>query len=152
MCTGAEIAMIAVAVAGTAITVKNQQDMADFQEKQAKANADAERQAGEIRAQQARDRARRIAASARASLAASGVNIDSVTGNLINKDITMRGEQDAFAQTLNAEDRATALRQQADVFKLRGDQAVSSGVANLSSTVISTGARQDGTWYGMGGS
>lgn len=151
MCTGAEIALIAVAAGGTAITVKNQKDIADFQAEQAKANAQAEKDAGEIRAEQARERARRIAASARASLAASGLDIDSITGNLINKDIIMRGEQDAFAQTLNAEDRATALRQQADVFKLRGDQAVSSGVANFSSTAISTGARKDGTWYGMGG-
>jgi len=151
MCTGAEIALIAVAAGGTAITVKNQKDLADFQADQAKANAETEKQAGQIRAEQTRERASRIAASARASLAASGVNIDSVTGNLINKDITMRGEEDAFFQEMNAEDRATALRQQADVFNLRGKQAVTEGVANVASSAISTGVRNDGTWYGMGG-
>lgn len=151
MCTGAEAALLIGSTAGTAISIKQQGDLADFQESQARANADAEQQAGELRAEKTRERALRIAASARATLAASGVNIDSVTGNLINKDILERGEQDAFIQTLNAKDRATALRQQADIFNLQGDQSFVSGVTDLADSAISTGARKDGSWYGMGG-
>lgn len=151
MCTGAEIALLGTAIGGTAIQVSQQKKLADFQADQANANANTEKQAGEIRAEKARERARHIAASARASLAASGLDLDSVTANLINQDIVKRGEEDAFTQTLNAEDRATALRQQADVFNLRGDQAVVSGVANVASSAISTGVRKDGSWYGMGG-
>ena len=152
MCTGAEVALLVAAGASTAITVHNQKEQADFQADQAKANAETERQAGEIKAQKARERARRVAASARAAIAASGLDVNSVSANLINKDIIERGEEDAFVQTLNAEDRASALRQQANVFKLEGKQAVSSGVARFGSSAVSAGARSDGTWYGYGGS
>jgi len=151
MCTGAEIAILASMAAGTAISVNQQNKMANFQEAQAKQSAVEETQAGELRAEQARERAKRIAASARANMAASGVNIDSVTSNLINKDIIARGEKDAFTETLNAADRATALRQQADVFNLQGRQAVTAGVVNLATSAIATGARRDGSWYGRGG-
>jgi len=150
MCTGVELALLGATAATTAISVNQQQKMDDFQEAQAKANAVVEKDAGEIRAQQARDRAKRIAASARAALAASGLNIDSVTGNLINKDIMIRGEQDATTEMLNATDRATAIRQQADVFNLKGKQAMTAGVTDFASSAISTGARKDGTWYGYG--
>lgn len=151
MCTGVEIALLAASAATTAISVTQQQKTANFQEAQAKANAATEAQAGEIRAEQARERARRIAASARASLAASGINIDSVSGNLINKDIIMRGEQEASAEIMGATDRATALRQQADIFGLQSRQAATAGLATFASSAISTGARKDGTWYGYGG-
>jgi pyruvate/2-oxoglutarate dehydrogenase complex dihydrolipoamide acyltransferase (E2) component len=151
MCTGAEVALLATMAGSTAIQVSQQKKLSDFQADQANANADAEKQAGELRAEKARERAKHIAASARAALAASGIDLDSVSANLINKDIVERGEKDAFVQELNAEDRATALRQQADVFNLQGDQAVVAGVANLSSSAISTGVRKDGSWYGMGG-
>lgn len=151
MCTGAEVALLAATVASTAATVEHQKDVAEFQADQARARADTEKQAGEIRAEKARERAKRVASSARAAMAASGVDIDSVTGNLINKDIIMRGEEDAFAETLNAQDRATALRQQADVFNMRGRQAQTAGAANIATTAISTGARSNGSWYGVGG-
>ena len=146
MCTGSELALIAAAVgAGSAIHQGNQQKkLANFQAEQANANANAEREAGEIRAEQARERAMRVAASARASLAASGVNIDSITGNLINKDIIKRGEKDAFTETLNAEDRATALRQQADVFRLRGRQAQQAGYIRAANSAIKSGSQ----WHG----
>jgi len=146
MCTGFEFAALAATAVGTAVTVKNQQDIAGFQADQANANAETEKQAGEMRAAKTRERGKRIAASARAAMAASGVDIDSVTGNLINKDIVERTEQDAFTETLNAGDRATALRQQADVFSLRGSQAATAGVANFASSAISIGGQAG--WYG----
>lgn len=129
MCTGAEAALLVASIGSTAIAVEQQRDVAKFQAGQARANADAEKQAGEIRAQKARDRAQRLASTARATLAASGIDIDSVTANLINKDILIRGERDAFVETLDAEDRATALRQQADIFSLRKQQATIAGGA-----------------------
>lgn len=149
MCTGLEVAALVAATAGTAISVKQQSDMADFQAEQASANADTERQAGEIRAQQSRERARKVAASARASLAASGIDVGSPSADLINKDIIERGEKDAFTQTVDATDRATALRQQADISSLRGSQAQVAGALNIASSVISTGANS-GAWGSQG--
>jgi hypothetical protein len=145
MCTGAEVALL-MAGASTAITVKQQRDVAGFQQEQATALAEEQKAAGEIRADKVRERAKRVAASARAAMAASGLDITSITGGLIEKDIFKRGEEGAFTEELQAEDRATALRQQADVFSLRKSQAAMAGAADFGQSAISIGGKSG--WYG----
>lgn len=149
MCTGVELALVAggLSTAGTLIGVQQQQELADFQAEQATANAETAQQAGEIAAEKTRERARKVAAAARASLAASGIDIGSPSAELINKDILERGEKDAFVQTADAGDRASRLRQQADVFSLRGAQAPIAGATQIGQTVISTGTGA-GFWGG----
>lgn len=152
MCTGAELALVAggLSAAGTVIGVQQQQELANFQAEQASANAETEQQAGEIRAEKTRERARKVAAAARASLAASGIDIGSPSAELINKDILERGEQDAFTQTSDASDRASRLRQQADVFSLRGRQAPLVGALQIGQSAISLAGTQ-GAWGSTAG-
>ena len=153
MCTGAEIALIFATTvsAGAAIQSGEQQkDYNAYLAKQAEYDADTERQAGEIRAEQRREQARRVAATARANLAASGVDIDSETANAINADIIRRGEIDALTGVDDSLDTAGRLRQQAAGLRLQGRQAQTAGYAQAASTIASYGANSG--WYGSGGS
>jgi hypothetical protein len=145
MCTGAEAVLLAKtgAIGVSAIQARK---LAKFQSAQASANAQAEEDAGELRAEKFRQRAKRVASSARAALAASGVGIDSITANLINKDIIERGELDASVEVSDAKDRATALRQGADIAKLRGRQAITSGIINIGASAVALNNQPSGRW------
>ena len=73
MCTGMELALVAATgiQAGSAIMQGQQQkDMYEYQAAQADADAETARQAGEIKAERIRKKARSVAASTRAALAA----------------------------------------------------------------------------------
>ncbi|MBU0537475.1 MAG: hypothetical protein KKF24_01215 [Gammaproteobacteria bacterium] len=151
MCTGAEIALIGAAVVGTGSAIysgEQQKDLADYQAKQANADANAERQAAEIRGEKIREKAKSHAASVRASLAASGVSLDSVTANLINKDIIQRGEEDAIIGNNDSADAASRLRAQASVLRTQGRGAQVAGYAQAGSTALSGYAGYKGGWYG----
>lgn len=153
MCTGPEVAMLFASgvSAGSAIMQGEQQkDYNEYLAKQAEADADTERQAGEIRAKERREQARRIAASARANIAASGLDVDSVTANAINADIIKRGELDALTDVDNSLDAATRMRAQASGLRFDGRQAQTGGYAQAASTIASYGAASG--WYGGGGS
>ncbi|MBQ0795760.1 hypothetical protein [Zhongshania sp.] len=133
--------------AGSAIYSGYQQkEMADYQAKQANADADAEQQAAVIRGDKIREKAKSYAASTRAALAASGVSIDSISANLINKDIIQRGEEDALIGINDSADAASRLRAQAKMSRTEGRNAVVAGYAKAGSTVLS-GYAQSG-WYG----
>lgn len=134
--------------AGSSIASGYQQNqMASYQAKQANADAQAQKDAGEIEAEKIRDRAKRIAATARANLAASGISIDSPTANLINKDLIERGELDASTAVNNADDAASRLRQRAEALKLEGQGAIYQGYAGAAKSAISTYGKSKG-WYG----
>lgn len=151
MCTGAEIALIGAAVAGTGSAIysgEQQKDLADYQAKQANADADTERQAAEIRGDKIREKAKSHAASVRASLAASGVSLDSVSANLINKDIIQRGEEDALVGNNDSADAASRLRAQASALRAQGRGAQVAGYAKAGSTALSGYAGYKGGWYG----
>lgn len=152
MCTGAEAFLIfSTAVsAGTAIHSANQQkDYNEYLGKQAEADSRTERQAAEIKAAERREQARRVAASARANLAASGIDVDSETANAINKDIIQRGETDALTDIDNSLDAAARMREQASVYRMRGQQAQIAGYAQATSTIASYGNASG--WYGGSG-
>lgn len=149
MCTGAEAFLIfstAVSAGAAISSAEQQKDYNQYLAKQADYDADTERQAGEIRAEQRREQARRVAASARANLAASGVDIDSETANAINADIIRRGELDALTGIDDSADAATRLRAQAVGLRADARQAQIAGYAQATSAIASYG--NSAGWYG----
>ena len=151
MCTGVEIALLASTglAAGSAIVAGQQhKEVAKYEAAQHKADADTEKQAGEIRAEKIRERARAQAASARAALAGSGVSVDSVTANLINQETIQAGELDALTTQNDSLDAATRLRNQARVDVMKGKQAEVAGYVGAASSALGSYSQYKAGWYG----
>lgn len=149
MCTGVEIALIAGTAisAGSAVAAGEQQkDMANYQAKQAQADARAEQDAAEIQGDKIREHSKRVASAARAAMAASGLSLESETANAINADIIKRGEKDALTGIDDSADMASRLRAQAQGLKLAGRSAQVAGYAKAGSSVLSTGYTAG--WWG----
>lgn len=154
MCTGAEIAILAATgvSAGSAIMQGQQQKkMYEYQADQAEADADTARQAAELKAEKIRDKARRTAASVRASLAGSGVSLDSITANAINKEIIHDAELDAILGIDDADSMANRLRAGASVDRLRGHSAEQAGYVNAGTSALATYGQYKAGWYGGNG-
>lgn len=140
MCTGYEIAMVAMAAvgAGTAIYSANQQsEMADYQAAQAQADANADKSAAEVQAEKIRKLARIQAGEATASLAGSGVDVGEGTALNINKDIYGRAEEDAVMTVFGGTDRAARGYADASMSRMKGDTAQTAGYLNATSSVLS---------------
>lgn len=151
MCTGAEIALIGAAAigAGSAIYSGQQQKAAaEYQADQAEADAIAEKGAAQVRAEKIRERARTQAAAARAAIAASGMNVNSQTSDLINEDIIRRGEMDAETGVNDSLDAAARLRAQATSLRSSGSAAQTAGYANAASTALTAYGGYKSGWYG----
>ena len=131
----------ALASAGGAIMSGQQQKKTlNAQADQADADADAETGAARVRAEKIRKAGKRQAAASRASLAASGVNVDLGTSVLINDNINEGAEKDALTGIDNSKDAASRLRNQAALLNISGSNAQTAGVINAASTLASAGA------------
>lgn len=151
MCTGVEIALIASAgiSAGSAIASGEQQkDMANYQAKQAQADARTAQDAAAIEGDKIREHSKRVASAARAAMAASGLSLESETANAINADIIKRGEKDALIGNDDGADMASRLRAQAQGLKIAGRSAQTAGYANAASSALSSYSASGGGWYG----
>ncbi len=148
---GVETALIVGTVVSAASAISSgqqQKKIANYQAKQAEADANTEQQAAEIRAEKVRERARRIAASARAATAASGLSLDSETANQINQDIIKRGELDALVGVDDAGDAASRLREQATALRIKGKSEQTAGYAQAAGTALSNYTAYKSGWYG----
>lgn len=152
---GVETAIIIAAAASAGSSVMSgvqQRKMSNYQAKQAEADAEAEKGAAIVRAENIRKITQQKASSARAAIAASGASLDSQTATLINKDIVKRGETDAIVGIDDSQDAASRLRASATSLRSQGNQALVAGIANAGSTALSTYAGVQSGWYGSAGS
>lgn len=151
MCTGATVALLAAAAIGTGTAIysgQQQKAAMKYQADQAEADAIAEKGAAQVRAEKIRERARAQAAAAKAAIAASGVNVNSETANLINEDIIKRGEMDAETGVTDSLDAAARLRAQATSLRISGSSAQTAGYANAASTALTAYGGYKSGWYG----
>ena len=148
MCDPITIGLIATGIsAGSAIASGEQQkDMANYQAKQAQADARTAQDAAAIEGDKIREHSKRVASAARAAMAASGLSLESETANAINADIIKRGEKDALTGMSDGADMASRLRAQAQGLKLAGRSAQVAGYAQAGSSVLSTGYTAG--WWG----
>lgn len=148
MCTGAEIAMIGVAAAGTAATVYGQQQAAqaaaDAANAQGQSMADAagrQQDAANAEAERIRAAARRQRAEAAAAYAASGVATGEGTPVLINQEITRGGEYDALNAILSGSRESKALTTDASSFGKMAGAYRQAGNTQSFGTLMSSGAQ-----------
>lgn len=110
--------------AGTAIYQGQQQKkMADYQADQAAADARAERSAAELEAEKIRELGKRQRSAARASYAASGVEVGEGTALQIDKEIGTGAEEDAQVSIFGGKDAFARGMQRSSAFEIQGQQA-----------------------------
>lgn len=134
-------------VAGTAFSAysaiqqgERQAEWADYQAKQAEADAAAERSAAVIQAEKIRKLARAQAGESTAALAGSGVDVGEGTAVNINKDIYANAEEDAMLMILGGIDRANRREAEADALRLKGNQAQQAGYLNATTSLLGSAA------------
>lgn len=128
---GVETALIAAtALSATSTLASGVQGykQGEYEEDQARADADAAAAAGRVQAENIRRVTRRQQSSARAALAASGVNVDMGTAGDIQTEIGAAGEQDAMTSILGGNNTARMLRSEGAMAALRGRQALGGSV------------------------
>lgn len=109
------------------------QEEADLKREQ----AEQERQAAATEAEKIRERGRRVAATQEAALAGSGVKLDGQgTGNELLAETGRLTEQDALAAITTGRNRASLLKGEAEIAKVRGQAALISGGLNTASSLI----------------
>lgn len=112
----------------SAIQQGNQQGaMNDYQARQGQADAQAEHEAGEVRADKVRKAGKAQQSEARASLAASGVEVGAGTAVKIVQDIGRNAEEDAQQQLLQGLRTAARLDSEAQASTIAGSNARTSG-------------------------
>jgi len=149
MCTGLEIALIAGTVisAGAQIQAGQQRKKAaNFQAAQNELDAQAEREAAQVRAEKIRKQAGRVRGEAKADLAASGVSVDAGTPLRIDQEIVRTSEEEAQQEILYGGRRGGRLEQEAQGLRMAGANAQTEGYYGAASSVLAGGA----TYYGGG--
>lgn len=140
--------MIASAVVGTATALYS----ADTAQNNAEGQAELERRQGEnekdaavAQAEKIRKAGRAAAASANASLAASGVAIGEGTALRINEQIYQDSESDAYTTLLTGVRRQRTNENQALMSQADGKGAKTAGYLNATSSLLSSGSSY-GKW------
>ena len=140
---GIETALLigsAVVAGGSAIMQGQQAEaMGNYQAEQARADADAAAESAKLEAANIRKAGERQRSSARAALAASGVNVDTGTAELINTEITQNAEQDALTTIQTGVSRARMINAEGQASRIAGDNAATAGFLNAASTAMSAG-------------
>lgn len=155
MCTGAEIFMIAssgMQVMSSISKGQKDQEMANYQAAQATADAQAERELGQVNADKIRKAAKSQQSSARSALAASGVVADAGTPLVIQGDIINRGEGDALTELLTGTRKGQKLDSEASGLRVAGSNAKAQGYASAAGSLLATGGKIGSKYGGFGGS
>lgn len=135
----------------SAISQGNQQaEQADWQSRQAAADAQASREAGEVRADKVRKAGRAQQSQARAALAASGVEVGAGTPVKIVQDITRNAESDAQSELLSGIYGGKRLDSEAAGLQIAGDNARTAGYMRAGGSLLSAGASvMNKGWVGV---
>ena len=153
MCFSAMTMFQIAASAMSAMSAMNkgsqQQDMANYQAAQANADAQAEREVGQVNADKIRKAAKSQQSSARSALAASGVVADAGTPLTIQGDIINRGEGDALTELLTGVRKGQRLDSEASGLRVAGSNAKAQGYAGAAGSLLATGGKL-GSKYGGG--
>lgn len=154
MCTGVEILVGASALlgAGTAYYQGQQQKAyANYQSAQAEADAKAAQGAAQVEAERIRKAGKQQRSEAIASLAASGVDVNSGTSLKIDQQIAQDSGEDAVLALTNGSNQAARLNAQAEGYRISGSQASTAGYLNAANTLLIGGTTIAKGWKRSGG-
>lgn len=127
MCTGLEILQVVgtvVSAVGQMSRGSQQQDWAEWQAEQSRADAQVAREEGEVRAEKIRKLGRRQQSEARAALAASGVETGAGTAIVIDRQIGRDAEADAQQEIQAGQRRGQRYEQDAEASQIQGRNAM----------------------------
>lgn len=134
----------------SAISQGNQRaDQLDWQARQAGADAQAEREAGEVRADKTRKAGRAQQSQARAALAASGVEVGAGTPVKIVQQIARDAEGDAQSELLSGQDKARRLDSEAAGTSIAAGNARTSGYMKAGGSLLAAAPTLAKGWTGM---
>jgi len=149
---------LVAALAGTALQMKGQQEAGEAAQKQANFQADQQTQQAEntesaalAQANKIRKQGRINAGSARAALAASGVQADSGSGLEAQRQIAANSENDALASILTGKREADALRTSAQFTRRSGLAATQAAQTQQQGTAIAGVGQAAGGWQRAAG-
>lgn len=118
---------------------KQEEAWANYQAKQAEADAAAERGAGMVEAERIRKLGRRQIAEATAQYAGSGIDVGEGTPLVINRQIEADAESDAYLAIVGAQDRARRGEAEAQGLRIGGRQARAAANVSAATTLLSGG-------------
>ncbi|TWT23605.1 hypothetical protein FQY83_02960 [Luteimonas marina] len=124
---------------------QTQKNYNNYLANQAEADARAEAGAAQVEAERIRKAGKKQRSEAIAALAASGVDVNSGTALVIDREIARGAEEDAFLTMAGGSDRAARLSADASGRRGAASRAGTAGYINAASTLL-----QAGTNYGRG--
>jgi len=152
MCGGPELALMmavssGVKAIGELLQGKQQKNYYDWQAEQSRADATAEDEAGQVRAEKIRKAGRYQVGEARAALSASGVASDVGTPLKITQQIERNVEEDALSEMLTGTRKARRLESEASGYTVAGENALVNSRYKAAGSLLESGY-QYGKWTG----
>lgn len=135
-----------LSVLGAIKSGNDQAAQMNYQADQARADAQAEKGAAQVQAEKIRKAGRQQQAQARASLAASGVDVNEGTSTIINQSIGANAEEDALTAILNGTNRANRLNAQADAYDISAKNIKTASKVEAASSVLASGYKIASGW------
>lgn len=120
---------------------QSQKEAAEYNAEVQRNAAKAEIQSGNIKAQEMRDKARRIAGTQAATFGAAGLDTTSGTPSDIITETRMFGELDALRAINNAESAAYGLKAQSELDLFQGRAAARGGMLTAGGTLLAGATR-----------
>ncbi len=149
MCTGAEFFLVAATAAnavGQIVQGNQAKAFGNFQQAQANADAQAEQEAGQVRAAKIRKAGTLQRSEATAALASSGVETGAGTALKIDQYQTRTIEEDALQEMLYGSRKAARLQQEGEAAAMAGKNAQTRGYLGAAASLLSSGATLSKGW------
>lgn len=146
MCDPVTLGLMAFSAISKISEGQQQKGQYEFQAAQAQADANAEREAGVVRAGKVRQSALYQRSQATAALAASGVEAGAGSALVIDQDIVRKSEGDALQEILSGTRASDRSMQRADLARSSADRAESAGYRNAFGSVLMTGSQLKTGW------
>jgi len=133
----------AVSVISSLSQASQKQDYYDYQAEQARADAQAEREAADVRAEKIRKLGTKQQSEAKAALAGAGVEVGAGTPVRIAQQIQKNAEEDAQNESLYGQRKGQRLEADAQGYKIAGDNAMDAGMLRAGGSLL-TGWQKSG--------
>lgn len=141
----------ALLAAGAAVQQgKEAQDYNEYLAKQSEADARTAQSAAEVEAMRIRKQRDKVRADAIATIAQSGVDVNSDTALRIDEQITRDSEEDAFLTLAGGVDRVNRLGAEAEGYRISGKQARTAGYVKAGTSLLGAASNNGRGWKRAG--
>jgi len=146
MCMSAlSIFSTAVSVFSSLSQASQKQDYYDYQADQARADAQAEREAADVRADKIRKMGTKQQSEAKAALAGAGVEVGAGTPVRIAQQIQKNAEEDAQNESLYGQRKGQIKESEAQSYQIAGENAMNEGYMRAGGSLLA-GWQEHDNW------